>query len=140
MVEIIKFGDVTKGFKSGLDKTLLESVVFATAQAKALAPVAEKDGGRLRQSIGWKTAKMTGGFEASDIFSIKPLDKQAYIGASVPYAIYQEFGTRFMVPQPFLRPAIDIAKGANVISVIAALNRIEATRSTKTGKTKRRIR
>lgn len=34
----------------------------------------------------------------------------AYVGSDVKYAIYQELGTRYIVPRPYLRPALDAVR------------------------------
>lgn len=55
--------------------------------ARSLAPVRT---GYLRSSIYAKVQEWT-----------------AEIGAEAPYAIYVEFGTRYMQAQPYLRPALE---------------------------------
>jgi HK97 gp10 family phage protein len=65
---------------------VLELCVKVKAQARALAPVAK---GRLKGSIDYEVKKAEG-----------------FVGSPVEYAIYQEFGTRNIAPQPYLRPAI----------------------------------
>lgn len=54
--------------------------------ARTICPV---DTGRLRDSIEHEV----------DVDSVR-------IGTNVDYAVYQEEGTRYMDPQPFLRPAL----------------------------------
>ena len=46
--------------------------------------------GRLRSSVYWRQASRT----------------SWRIGATAPYAVYVELGTRYMAAQPYLRPAI----------------------------------
>lgn len=42
-----------------------------------------------------------------------------YVGTNVKYGIYQEFGTRYVSPQPFLRPAVAVkGRGENPKLVI----------------------
>ncbi len=60
--------------------------------AKLKCPV---DTGTLRRSI-MVEAKATG-----------PHDAEGRCGTNVEYGPFVEFGTRFMAPQPFLRPAAD---------------------------------
>lgn len=60
-------------------------------QAKIYCPV---DTGRLRASIASVTVREGGGLVA-------------YVGSDVEYAIYVEFGTRFMAAQSFLRRALE---------------------------------
>jgi hypothetical protein len=83
---------------------------------KMLAPVAL---GPLRNAYMWKVGDQKGGFnnmpgEPAQIEltseTTGPMD--GVVGASQPladkenYAVYQEFGTRKMAPQPHFRPAI----------------------------------
>jgi HK97 gp10 family phage protein len=70
--------------------------------ARTLAPV---DTGRLRSSITASKGADSGGVYVE-------------IGTNVEYAIYQEFGTRYMAAQPFLRPAVAI--GVNDFPAIMA--------------------
>lgn len=64
--------------------------------AQHLAPV---DTGALKNSLA------PGG--PQNIFEMKPGDLVAIVGTSVPYAGYQEYGTRFMPAHPFLLPAVE---------------------------------
>lgn len=109
------------GTEVGNERGLAESAIFVTANAKTLAPV---DKGQLKNSVMYKLDNgQTGGFNDGDG---KPADIQlqskvekdsAIVGSHLDHAFYQEFGTRKMSAQPFLRPAgkllnIDIAKKA----------------------------
>jgi len=80
---------VDKIGKDIAEASVLELCLRVKAQARDLAPVAPVGGGRLRGSID---------------FEIK--GAEGFVGSPLEYAIYQEFGTRYMPPQPFLRPAI----------------------------------
>lgn len=62
------------------------------ARARQLAPV---DTGALRESINYDVIRGDG-----DTFM------QLVISIGVPYAIFQEFGTRNIPPHPFIRPAL----------------------------------
>lgn len=81
------------------------------SEAASMAPVAYINGGRLRDSIVWKTSKQGSG----DVQGVpEPKELEGYVGSALDYAVYQEFGTRYMRPQPYLRPAIAIkALGRN---------------------------
>ena len=39
------------------------------------------------------------------------------MGATAPYAVFQEFGTRFMSAAPFIRPAVDAYFGQAVQAI-----------------------
>ena len=91
-VNIIGTNKIQNSLKNKVTPEKLEQQLEQTAiqirdLAKQLAPV---DSGTLRNSIThWKPAPLT-----------------RNIGTSVEYAPYQEFGTRKMMPHPFLRPAL----------------------------------
>lgn len=74
--------------------------------AKARAPVLT---GTLRRSIHHEVS----GYEVS-------------VGTDLEYAPYQEYGTRYMSPRPFLRPAIDETRGEVLAFVSAGLKGIAA--------------
>jgi len=129
-VEIRKFGDPFKGADNGIDKGNIEICIKVTSQAKVSAPVAKKYGGALRNSIMWRTDKDEGGFNkdsgsaASKMLGIKPGKFKGVVGSALDYATYQEWGTRKMAPQPFLRPAIAlVVKGQSVKTVLAKIQR-----------------
>ena len=75
--------------RMALDKTLEAVGLYVESQAKTLSPV---DTSRLRNSMN----------HAVDLSK-----KKVTIGTNVEYAIYQEFGTRKMAAQPYLRPAAE---------------------------------
>ena len=95
---LIKYGDPVKAITDGTEKALLELAIQTASQAKTLAPVGST--GELKNSITYKTLTAGGGL---DTFVGKG---EAIVGSNLEYAIYQEFGTRYMAPHPFLRPAI----------------------------------
>ncbi len=101
---------INKVFDDVSKKTSLMIAIKITGRAKALSPY---DKGRLRNSIMWKVGKEEGGFnDSSGEFADKQItispekESDGYIGSNLEYATYQEFGTRRMAPQPYLRPAI----------------------------------
>jgi HK97 gp10 family phage protein len=92
---------IVDAVKAGIPGALEVAAVNITSKAKDLAPV---DTGNLRNSI-----------------SYRPGDKsnEMIVGANAPYAVYQEYGTRYMKPQPFMRPAIDLViKGTGTMQSI----------------------
>ena len=100
---------------------VLETCIQIATQAKVLAPV--KDG-RLRNSIMYRTKFQegmfndSGGLSAPKKLDSQPKDNEGYVGSNLEYAVYQEFGTRYMAPQPYLRPAGLIVKGTGAGEVI----------------------
>lgn len=95
-----------------LEEGILKTAIEVTAQAKDLCPVADYMGGNLKGSIQWKTDKgQSGGDTSSTALTEQPPKNGAIVGTPVEYAVYQEFGTRKMNAQPFLRPAMDVVSG-----------------------------
>lgn len=90
--------------------------IKVTAQAKELCPVAPYLGGNLKGSIQYKTGDgKAGGLENENQLNENPQGLSAVVGTPVEYGIYQEFGTRKMDAQPYMRPAIDIiTKGSSI--------------------------
>lgn len=74
--------------------------------------------GRLRNAIMWKVKALEGGFndtsgtKADKKITVTPSKLEGYVGFNLNYGIYVEFGTRYMSPKAFMRPAIALAKGA----------------------------
>lgn len=71
--------------------------------------------GRLRASITWRFAG-AGGFLAAIASGVSTAlgggeTLVAEIGSNVEYALYVEMGTSRMAARPFLRPALEAAKG-----------------------------
>ena len=108
--DLIKYGDAMKGVDAGIEKALQKICAKTVAQAKQLAPV---DKGLLKGSLTYSTSKKKGELES------KPKKGEAYVGTNVEYAVYQEFGTRHIAPQPFLRPAVAIeVQGQNAKHIL----------------------
>ena len=117
--EFIKYGDPMKGAENGIEEVNLLKLIRITATAKSLAPV---DTARLKNSIQYKTSEQSGCGEG--VLNVFPKKGEGYVGSNVKYAIYLEFGTRKMKPQPFLRPAIALEGfGKDVNEVIAKMNK-----------------
>ncbi len=126
-------GHPFKGADLGNEKSIIEIANNVVAQAKALAPVNKQVGvgGQLRNSLMYKTSLKEGGFNiggggesAPEKIISQPTKGEGYVGTNLEYSIYQEFGTRYMAPQPFLRPAIAVA--ANPSKSRQILKKIEA--------------
>lgn len=96
----------------------LETVIKVTSQAKSLAPV---DTGEGKNSIMWVSSRSEGGNQGGPKLSKGGLGKLAFrVGTAVLHMLYQEFGTRFMAAQAFLRPAVFIVtEGASYTAAMA---------------------
>lgn len=83
------FGDKVKAMvDKEIDKRQLAAGHAMVQKARELVPV---DTGKLKASIG---------------FTYRNSDHTLQLHADEPYALFVEYGTRFMLPHPFLRPAI----------------------------------
>ena len=110
MIKVIKHGDAKTAVKEGTKAGMLECAIKVVGLAKSTAPVLN---GRLRNSIMWKSSDKEGGLnnsggEKAQALETKAGDMDVLVGSNVEYSTYQEFGTRNIPPQPFLRPAIAI--------------------------------
>ena len=111
------------GAEEGLKAAIVQTMVEIHANAVALAPV---DLGQLRNSIMWRKSwggdsfgfpseggfNSAGGERASDQIAAPSGQIEGVVGSAVEYATYQEFGTRNMPAQPYMRPAADAVRGA----------------------------
>ena len=95
-----------------VNKTAYETGLVVEGQAKVLTPVKT---GRLRGSITTQSAgkgtAVEGEAKAADKISAPADDQEVLVGTAVDYGPYIEFGTVRSDAQPFLRPALDLAKG-----------------------------
>lgn len=88
------------------------------ANAVSLAPV---NYGQLRNSLMVMSNNKEEGFNSqpkdkalnSDKLDISLKDNDVAVGTNIEYAIYQEFGTKYQVAQPYLRPAGLAVRGAS---------------------------
>lgn len=115
------------GAQEATRAVIVETMVRVRANAVALAPV---DLGELRNSIMWRKgwgsdvfgSPDDGGFnEAGGEKSQRPLplevDRDEGIVGTNSDHWYPEFGTRFQVAQPFMRPAGDAVRGADASEI-----------------------
>lgn len=110
MIKVIKHGDAKAAVREGTKAGMIDCAIKVVSQAKAITPVQK---GRLRNSIMWKSSDKEGGLNNGGGAKAPALDSKAgdmevLVGSNVEYSTYQEFGTRYMAPQPFLRPSIAI--------------------------------
>ena len=89
-----------------VNKSAFETGLIVEGQAKVLAPI---DTGRLSASISTQSNKQgTGG---ADSIAKPTKDGIVLVGTPIVYGPYMEFGTVKTDAQPFLRPALALAKG-----------------------------
>jgi HK97 gp10 family phage protein len=103
-------------------KSSFEIGLIVQAQAKLLVP---RQTGRLGASIttrsgfGQETKPSGKGAVGTDTID-KPSDPfETFVGTPVDYGPYMEYGTVKTSAQPFLRPALDIARG-RALTVVQA--------------------
>jgi HK97 gp10 family phage protein len=95
-----------KANAAGTRKGMITTAINVTSQAKSLAPV---DKGQLRGSIMYKAGTgEEGGLTEGQALTGKVDKGSIIVGSAVEHAVYQEYGTRKMAAQPFLRPAVAI--------------------------------
>lgn len=104
---------VIKMAEKKAEESLVLAGEFIAGAAKLNSPY---DTGYLRGSVTYATQKKRGNVASrtkrGDVIS-KPDDNLVCrVGTAVHYAAHQEFGTRFMSGQPFLRPALLDNQGA----------------------------
>jgi HK97 gp10 family phage protein len=114
-----------KAFDFINEQSLLELSMQIVAEAKGYASgfkghinifthQFEAPTGRLRNSLCYKVGEENGGMndqagaQNDKYLEMSLNNNEACVGCNLGYAVYVEFGTRKMSPQPFLRPAIAI--------------------------------
>ena len=102
----------------GHEKGILEMCIAIQGHARELAPFKT---GNLRRSITYKTILQNGGGPAPLTSTPKP--GIGFVGSNLKYSLYQEFGTKRMPANAFLRPAGLIAKNpSQVYQIIEAFD------------------
>jgi HK97 gp10 family phage protein len=86
---VARLGRLHPLISKAIIKALNLSALVVKTAAKTLSPVRT---GNLRASIGSR---------------VEGLRQEAYVGSNVEYAEYQEYGTKYMAAQPYLRPALE---------------------------------
>ncbi|MCK9371391.1 hypothetical protein M0R04_15865 [Candidatus Dojkabacteria bacterium] len=115
--------------KKAINKSIYEIGLVVEGQAKELCPV---DFGYLKASINTQSSQMGTDIELPSDYSSKTAelyfldgkqvegfrkitvptkDSEVLVGSAISYGPYVEFGTVKMNSQPFLRPALDLARG-----------------------------
>ena len=99
--------------KRVVNKSIFEIGLVVEGQAKTLCPIKT---GRLAGSITTQASDGQGTAPRApagpgDMIQKPNVPNEVYVGTAVEYGPYQEFGTVRNNAQPFLRPALDLAKG-----------------------------
>jgi len=138
-----KYVYAQKGALQGLNQSILETLIKVHAAAVTLQ---QPDKGQLRNSLMIVTERGEQGFNSSDgepapsshKISLKPPITGGYVGTNSDHW-YPEFGTRFQIAQPFLRPAGEGVKSGNMKSIVARYCRNEMQKEFLKRKMERRI-
>jgi HK97 gp10 family phage protein len=139
--EVIRNKNIDKLMDMADKKSVLALAVKVCAQAKSLVPWKT---GRLRNAIMYKGNNAKGSFndrsgeKADNEINVGglPSDKEVCVGFNLNYGIYQEFGTRKMKPQPFLRPAVALYQGQKAVDIIKKIHDEELRGPLKAGMTR----
>lgn len=135
--EIITYGDLEKSVEDGNEKAILKLVTKVTALAKTGAPV---DTGQLRGSIMGKVVGKEYGHQEGPQLSVAPKKFEGYVGSALLHAIYNEFGTRRMPAQPFLRPAVNsVANGGSARAEVVKAQEESVAMGMKKGPRKKKV-
>lgn len=103
----------TKGFsvRIYLNRRQMHRVLAEDHQARdAMLGVARLAGDHARILAPYKTGALRDSIIDGVGYTIDGVPVAA-VAATVPYALYQELGTRVIPPSPYLRPALHIALG-----------------------------
>jgi HK97 gp10 family phage protein len=135
----VTFNDFAKkGGDEGLKAAIVQTMVRLRAQAVQLSP---DDEGTLKSSIMWRKSwgsdsfgfpSQDGGVPGAQI--PKPDGISGVVGTGIEYGVYQEFGTRYMPAQPYLRPAADSIRGATAQDIAKKWGREAMMREFRTRK------
>jgi hypothetical protein len=113
--------DIRGVANAGAEAALLSAL--ATIHADTV-PNCANDKGQLRNSYMWKTHNEEGGLNsqpgenADHVLDINPREGEGYVGTGSDHW-YSEFGTRYQIAQPALRPAGEKYKGSSAKQVAA---------------------
>lgn len=140
-VELKKYVFAEKGAKDGAMDGIIALALSVHAQTVTACPV---DLGQLANSYMVKTPDKEVGFNTQDgekapdshKISAEPKDNEVIVGTGSDHW-YPEFGTRFQVARPHIRPAIAVAKGASGEAVMRKFGRLAMEREYKQRKYER---
>ena len=111
--------------KRAVGKSVFDIGLIVQANAKALTPV---DTGRLRGSITTQARSrgtaLEGEARGSDKINPPNDDLEVLVGTAVNYSPYVEYGTIHQSAQPFMRPALALARG-DTLNILVRNGRAE---------------
>lgn len=134
-VDLTIFGDIETAIVNGATESIVEVCIRIASEARGLAPEGETL--FLRDSITWITELQTEGGEHG--LAVIAKKSEGYVGTPAFYGVYVELGTRYMPPQPFLRPAAAIVRGGSIDEVLAKIMRESAAGPLREGQTRERF-
>ncbi len=123
-VVIFQSGDPIEGQQDSIDPANIGMSVQTITNAKLNQ---HPDTGQLRNSLMYRTKGKQGGFndDAGDpspqntVMPAPAEEDEVFMGSNSDHAVYPEFGTRKMIAQPYLRPAVETLKsGSNAEDII----------------------
>jgi len=142
-LEVIKYGNVEGAVSAGNEEAIFALISKVVAAAKVSAPF---DSGQLRNSIMGRSSigetgfNSGGGKRAGQELSDRKKKGEGIAGSNLSHAIYNEFGTRKMAAEPFLRPAVaSEASGAQVREAIKKLQKKSVAVGMKKGPRKKKV-
>lgn len=117
------------GARSAIQGASVATAVRLRSEAVDLAPA---DTGELKNSLMWRKGwgldvfrlppqggfnEAGGGQQATQRIDEPRNSDEVVVGTAIEYGVYQEFGTRYMPAQPYLRPAADVIRGATAAEI-----------------------
>ena len=108
--------DAIRAVDEANERGILHFCIAIQGHARDLSPYQT---GFLRSSITYKTMLSNGGGKVP--LTVNPKKGIGFVGSNVSYALYQEFGTKNMSANAFLRPAGLIAKNPSQVYEIVEL-------------------
>lgn len=121
-----KFGDPRDAVKRARKSSNLGIGAAIASQAKALAPV---EYGELRNSISASSIAKNvllntqAGDRANALDTSGLKEDQVYVGSNSDHAVFQEYGTKYMVAQPYIRPSKEsVVDGKKASQIIVDFN------------------
>lgn len=118
-VTVTTYGDIGKAVEDGNSKAIAKIVTKVVNAAKAGAPF---DTGQLRNSIMGQVNGASYGHQGGPSLHEQVGEGEGLVGTALAHGVYNEFGTRKMAAQPYLRPAVsEVTSGSRAKDIIIEL-------------------